>query len=257
MDLETLTAIDLKRRGKSMEKPLGRKAYGSIPHLPDSRMGPADHSCHEGQARIATAAVRDSRDRVIVQEKLDGSCVAVAKVDGIIHALGRAGHLASTSPHRQHHAFAAWVGERGQLFARLLKEGERVVGEWLLQAHGTRYEIGDPADLFVAFDLMVGTVRSPYAEFSRRVGGCLRTPAVVGYRPMPPSEAMWRLKEYGCHGAIDPIEGAVWRVERDGVVDFLVKWVRPDKVDGAYLETVTGDGPVWNWKEGDIWTSKP
>ena len=50
------------------------------------------------------------------------------------------------------------------------------------------------------------------------------------------------------HGAIDGVEGAVWRVERKGVVDFLGKYVRPDKVDGKYLESVTGQGPVFNWQ---------
>lgn len=33
-------------------KPLGHKAYGSIPHLPTSRLGPGDHHVTEGQARI-------------------------------------------------------------------------------------------------------------------------------------------------------------------------------------------------------------
>ena len=47
-------------------KPLGRRAYGSIGHLPDSRMGPGDHHVHEGQARICTEKVRDRHDLVIV-----------------------------------------------------------------------------------------------------------------------------------------------------------------------------------------------
>ena len=55
-------------------KTLGRKAYGSIGHLPNSRVGPKDHHVHEGQARICTVKARDKHDRVIVQEKLDGSC---------------------------------------------------------------------------------------------------------------------------------------------------------------------------------------
>ena len=66
------------------EKPLGRKAYGSIPHLPNSRIGPGDHKCHEGQERIATVKSRNKHDVIIVQEKLDGSNVAVALKDGII-----------------------------------------------------------------------------------------------------------------------------------------------------------------------------
>jgi hypothetical protein len=40
------------------------------------------------------------------------------------------------------------------------------------------------------------------------------------------------------------IEGVVYRVERKGVVDFLAKYVRPDKVDGKYL---SGD-PIWHWR---------
>jgi len=34
-------------------------------------MGPGDHSCELGQARIATLKARDRHDHVIVQEKLD------------------------------------------------------------------------------------------------------------------------------------------------------------------------------------------
>lgn len=48
------------------EKPLGRKNYGSIPHLPCSRMGPADHACHPGQQTIATEKARDRHDIIIV-----------------------------------------------------------------------------------------------------------------------------------------------------------------------------------------------
>ena len=44
------------------------------------------------------------------------------------------------------------------------------------------------------------------------------------------------------HGEIDPVEGVVWRCERKGKVDFLCKWVRPDKINGKYLNE-----EVWNW----------
>jgi hypothetical protein len=64
------------------QKPLGIKNYGHIPHLRGSRMGVGDHTCHDGQSRIATAWVRDRHDEVIVQEKLDGSNVGVARLDG-------------------------------------------------------------------------------------------------------------------------------------------------------------------------------
>ena len=61
-----------------MKKPLGKKAYGSIPHLPGSRLGSGDHHISEGQAKIATEKLRDKYDQLFVYEKLDGSNCSVA-----------------------------------------------------------------------------------------------------------------------------------------------------------------------------------
>lgn len=240
-------------------KPLGRKAYGSIPHLPNSRMGPGDHACHPGQARIATEKARDLHDHILVQEKLDGSCVAAALVAGQIVALSRAGYLASTSPFEQHHLWAEWVAQNEERFRAVLRDGERLVGEWLALAHGTRYRLlHEP---FVAFDLMVDARRLPFVEFGERVSaGAFMLPSLIrAGNPLSVDAAMRSIGMYGAHGALDPVEGAVWRVERNRlidrrrggerrrVVDFVVKWVRPDKVDGCYLPEVTGQEPVWNW----------
>ena len=123
------------------EKPLGQKAYGSIPHLPGSRRGPADKGLSEQQAQICTHRARDKHDIVTVQEKLDGSNCSVAKVNGRIVALGRAGYLAESSPFPQHHLFAKWVAANESRFSALLDEGERCCGEWLAQAHSTRYSL--------------------------------------------------------------------------------------------------------------------
>lgn len=90
-------------------KPLGRKAHGSIPHLIGSRRGPSDRGVNPGQQRIATEQTRDKHDTVIVQVKLDGSNVAIAKINGMIVPLTRSGYVADTSPYPQHHLFAAWV----------------------------------------------------------------------------------------------------------------------------------------------------
>lgn len=135
-------------------KPLGRKNYGSIGHLPCSRMGPGDHACHEGQQRIATEKARDKHDVIIVMEKVDGSNVGIARVGDEIHALGRAGYLAQSSKYEQHQLFAAWVRESEEFWRDMLQPGERLVGEWLAQAHSTRYTL--PLGPFAAFDLMVG-----------------------------------------------------------------------------------------------------
>jgi len=247
------------------EKPIGRKNYGSIPHLPGSRTGPADKTCHEGQARIATVKRRDKHDLVIVTEKLDGSNVGVARIGDTIAPLGRAGYLAASSPHEQHRLFAAWAWENFDRFMAALEDGERIVGEWLAQAHGTRYDL--PHEPFVMFDVMRGAERMPWDTviWRARMGGFVTptvlTPPLLWSGPsvsISIEMAMGILGTYGFHGALDPVEGAVWRVERDKVVDktgrrehvvdFLVKYVRPDKVDGEYLPEKSGEKPIWNWR---------
>lgn len=233
-------------------KPLGGKAYGHIPHLPGSRMGPGDHHCHEGQARICTERARDRHDRITVTEKLDGSATAVCRVEGQILALGRAGWLAQASPYEQHQLFAAWVRGQEERFREVLEDGERLVGEWLAQAHGTRYALA--AEPWVVFDLMRGDQRAPREELLRRAGrGGLLTPRLLHEGgPCSIAQAL-DLLERVARGATDPVaqdpmEGAVWRVERRGLFDFLAKYVKPGKVDGAYLPEVSGQPAVWNWR---------
>lgn len=232
---------------------MGIKAYGSICHLPGSRLGPGDHKLNEGQAKILTIKPRDKHDVILVQEKLDGSNVAVARVNGELIPLGRAGYRAISSPYEQHQLFAAWVYERLARF-EFLREGERLCGEWLALAHGTRYTLTH--EPFVAFDLMRGVERANYDEFTARVPaeGFIIPHLISRGPPMSIERAMAILegqpgdRRNGFHGAIDPVEGAVWRVERKGVVDFLGKYVRPDKVDGCFLCDISGKPEVWNWR---------
>lgn len=227
-------------------KPLGHKAYGSIPHLPGSRLGVGDHHCSEGQARIACEKKRDKHDIIIVQEKLDGSNCAVAKVNGEILALGRAGYLAETSKYPVHHSFCRYVAKNKDRFAELLVEGERVIGEYLAQAVGTKYDLKH--EPFVPFDIMTGKEREPYEGFLYRVSKLdFTVPMLIPSNGNPVSieSAMQSIKVSG-HGALDPVEGAIWRVERKSKVDFLVKFVRHDKEDGKYFPEKTGGETIWN-----------
>ena len=229
-------------------KILEGKSYGSIGHLPNSRQGPGDKGVNEGQARIACLRPRDKHDVVIVQEKLDGSNVGVVNHNGRILAVGRAGYLAASSTYLQHRYFALWVAENEDRFRALLDDGERVCGEWLAQAHGTRYALRH--EPFIAFDIMRGTARVPYEQFAARVQaeGFVVPKLLSLGPPLSIEAALKQLGQFGHHGALDPAEGVVWRVERKGKVDFLAKYVRPDKVDGLYFPELTGGELVWNWK---------
>lgn len=198
------------------------------------------------QAAICTTRARDHHDIIIVQEKLDGSCCAVAKLNGEIVALQRAGFLATSSPFVQHHYFAEWVAQNTDRFNTVLEEGERIVGEWLAQVHGTRYNLRH--EPFVAFDIMRGTTRQIFSRFFQRCDRYFTLSDIISIGPpVAIEDALARLQP-SHHGALDPIEGAVWRVERNGAVDFLAKYVRPDKVDGCYLPEQTGHAEIWNWR---------
>jgi len=233
-----------------VKKPLGRKSYGHIPHLPGSRVGPGDHMCHEGQKRIVCEKVRNRHDNIIVQEKLDGSNVGVAFLNNIIIPLTRGGYLAQTSPFEQHHHFANWVYKEEKKFRACLNDGERLCAEWLMQAHGTRYKLDVDAPFFV-FDLMTGAKRVCFEELTDRVSNFFEQPAIISVGPpVSVEKAMELIGNHGFHGAIDLAEGAVWRVEQRGKFDFICKYVRPDKKDGIYLDGLNSneqDKLIWNW----------
>jgi hypothetical protein len=230
-------------------KPLGIKAYGSIPHLIGSKIGPGDHHCHEGQHRICTEKTRDKYDLVIVQEKYDGSNVAIAKKEGQILALTRRGYLASTSPFLQHQLFAKWVKDREGIFQDLLEENERLCGEWMIQAHGLKYSIdGNP---IVFFDLFSGSKRLLYNDFADRIEAHFATPRILyaGYGACGIDWALQALKHDAYHEimCLQQPEGVVYRVERNGKVDFLAKYVRGDFEPGKYLPEISGESEVFNY----------
>lgn len=228
-------------------KPLGRKAYGSIPHLPKSRLGPGDHFIHPGQQTILTEKVRDRHDRIIVTEKLDGACVSVCRKDGEIIAVARSGYLAQTSPHQHLQLFAAWVRDNEDRFFAL-EEGERLCGEWMAMAHGTIYEPFD--EPFIPFDLMAQDKRLPFDQMMEVAASADLTPAAVisDGDPMTVEDAVAVIEDGGFHGAIDAVEGCVWRCERRGEFDFIAKFVRHEKQDGKYFEQITGQPPIWLWR---------
>lgn len=213
-------------------------AYGSIAHLPGSRMGIGDKRLHDGQVKILTIKKRDRHDRIIVQEKLDGSCVAVLRKDGIIISISRAGYPLAESSYEQHRAFYRWVEKNKSRF-EFLQEGERLVGEWMVMAHGIKYNI--PHEPFVVFDLITGTKRMLFDEFILKTKDFIK-PRLIHDGDSFSLENLMPHLEKSFHGGEYP-EGAVYRVERKGSVDFLGKWVRLEHVCGKYF--IEGS-TIWN-----------
>ena len=227
------------------------KAYHSIPHLPDSRKGESDKNVDRNKARMLTVEKIRPSDVVIVQEKLDGSCVCAYRRNDRIIALGRAGDLASESPNIGRKMWAEWVEENELRFLDVLRPGERIVGEWLALVHGTRYRLTH--EPFVAFDLFDEENQAISQEKLRlrcSVNGFITAAILHEGDPISTNEIMSKLGQ-GYHGAIDLPEGAVWRLERSGKPLFSAKFVRNEKIDGQFLPENTGKSAIWNWNNFD------
>lgn len=230
-------------------KPLKRKNYGSIPHLSNSKLGPGDHFITEGQERILTEKVRDKHDEVLVFEKYDGSNVGIAKIQNKIYALTRSGYWARTSPYKQHHLFADFVENLENVFDKILLDRERIVGEWLLQAHGLKYSIATNPIVF--FDIFMSTnERYEYNHIKHMAMNTgINLPRLLHRgKAIEVGELLPKLNE-----KTDKIrskeypEGMVYRVERKGKVDFLAKWVRKDFEAGKYIIDKEDHELTWNY----------
>jgi len=238
------------------EKPLNGKAYGSIPHLPGSKFGNREDKGINDKAAQFFLDKAGKDDLIIVLEKLDGSCVSVANVNHEIVPLIRSGYRAQTSHYEQHHLFHDWVMSRISSFKRL-HPGERICGEWLAQAHGTRYNLDEGRDPFVAFDLFGKSgARAPYKNLMTYCAmNALKYAPVVYWgldrgRGCSIQVALETLGPRGFYGAMDLTEGCVWRWERaDPTLPIMMaKYVRPAAMPGRYLESETGKDPIWNWR---------
>jgi hypothetical protein len=133
-----------------------------------------------------------------------------------------------------------------------LEEGERVVGEWLAMAHGTRYQIDNDFP-FVVFEIMREDQRVLYLDFRLRIGTKLPVAHLlhlghpISIRQIEKKIDVRNGETYGYHGSLEPVEGASWRGEREGRVDFLGKFVRQTKEDGKYFSE-DHTKLVWNWR---------
>jgi hypothetical protein len=141
--------------------------------------------------------------------------------------------------------FAAWVYRHRERFRKVLREGERIIGEWLAQAHGTKYVIQDDLWAWRPFDIMADRRRLVVLEFMSRIAGQFHAPCYVhAGDAISILDACDRLMEM--HTRTIPVgtpEGLVYRVERNDKVDFLAKFVFPDHVPGKYF-----DNEIWNWR---------
>ncbi|WNO10870.1 nucleotidyl transferase AbiEii/AbiGii toxin family protein [Teredinibacter sp. KSP-S5-2] len=224
------------------------KAYRTIQHIKGSRLGPSERSIDINKQHILTIETKQPSDKVVIQEKLDGSCVCAYRQGDDILALGRDGDLAYLSPNESRRLWANWVEKNTERFLALLQPGERAVGEWLAMAHGTRYKLHH--EPFVLFDIFNQENREmEYLQMKNKANAQkFVTPKLIHIGAPCSLEKALAILDEGHHGSEDAPEGLVWRLERSGKVLFKAKYVYPNKLDGSLLTETTGKPSVWNWR---------
>lgn len=234
---------------EEMVKKVVNKSYDSIPHLSKSRLGEADSHIDAKQEAFLTAQLPPIDCILYIEEKMDGSNCAVIRKNGEIIPIGRSGYRCIDSNFEQHRRFHKYVMDRKESFEKLLPdEDDRVVGEWLAQAHGTIYpNVTTP---YLVFDLLKSGKRIGYEEKREifKKHGFQMVPLLMMVRRAVPIEEAISV-------ALDcnPLtEGVVYRLERyDKKMDkyvphIIAKVVRMDKEDGKYLNS---ENPIWMWQE--------
>lgn len=163
---------------------------------------------------------------LVIEEKLDGSNVAIWLERGRVRVAGRGG-LDAMDRAGQLGRLRAWVAERGDALGDLLREGEVLYGEWLWLQHTIAYD--SLPDWLIVLDLWSpSTGFLDVEERDRRVTSLgLQVPPLVhrgeigSLRELPArcSAARW---------APVRMEGMVLRRESGGRLVERAKWVRPD-----------------------------
>ena len=210
------------------------KNYGSIPHMLTSKINQqADKKISQGQEDILTKKPRDWKDLVIVTEKVDGSNCGIIKKNGKLIPITRSGYDVVYSRFKQHHLFGEWL--RTQNNFMWLPEDWRICGDWMAQVHGTKYDITSLSP-FCAFDIF--NERNERILFLNFFSICSRyeinmVNLIHIGQPVSIKNALMLNKHP--YGNPDIPEGLVYRVEREGRVDFLAKWVHARKEDGKYM----------------------
>lgn len=216
------------------------KNYGSIPHLSNSKLNmEADKRISIGEEDMLTRKTRHKYDIIIVTEKVDGANVGIFKKNGNIFGVSRTGLDVRDSTIKQIRLFQDYIDKHKNRYSEMLKEGERVCGEWMIKTHSLEYDM--PHEPFIAFDYMdSNNNRLIYDELKERCEKfeVITTGLVHKGTAISVKDAM-NILGTGFHGCVEQPEGIVYKYERKDKVIFMAKYVREHKIDGVYMNDET------------------
>lgn len=223
--------------------------YPRIQHIHGSKMIDAeDRLLNRREQDWLTVKTRTKTDIVIVTEKVDGCNVGVLRFGRKLIPILRKGYDVRTNSNEWIRAFYNFVQERRSRFLRLLNDGERVCGEWMIKTHTIRYRMRH--EPFITFDLISDTHRDRYLNAKHRLeANGFTTAGLVHYGTAIPVGVALNMLGEGFHGAEVGPEGIVYRYEGDGGWLFNGKYVANPNVGNNELFRSNMDTRLMNkWR---------
>lgn len=205
------------------------RSYGSIFHLPGSKMvDKRDKMANDEVIYYFTKRRKKPTDLVIITEKVDGMNCSVLKRNDLLYPLVRKGYDVRTNRNEWIRNFARFVEDNYTRFMDLLKEDERLCGEWMLKTHTLDYNL--KTEPFIVFDLIQGTgddsKRERYLNFLNRVTLRGFVPAgLIHIGEAMSQKTAYRLCGNGYHGVVGKPEGVVYRYEDENGYVCSAKYV--------------------------------
>ena len=227
-----------------------QKNFGSISHLPGSKMiDDVDRLLGEQEINWLIKRRRDpATDIVIVTEKVDGMNAGVLKQNGLLYPLMRYGYDVRTSDISWIRGFGRFVQDNQYRFYELLKEGERICGEWMLKTHTLQYNLQH--EPFVAFDLIdASNARESYSKFIDRIHRFdFTSPGLVHIGESIPPDMAIQIMGCGYHHVMDGCpEGVVYKYESSGKFVCSGKFVSNPNVGNCELFNMNIDSNKINY----------
>jgi len=235
-------------------KPYGKQYY-SIGHLYGSKVGTADRNIDlpKNDYLIGKKRLKCKKDLVIVTEKYDGSNTTILRKGYELICIQRNGYLCCDAPFLHLQYFVNFVNKYALKFLLLLKDGERCVCEWLLQRHGTIYDIKNEIDLLVVLGIFDSQNKeNHYFQMKEKVEQVgLHPPRLLycEHSGVDFADLEAELNKGSvfakCVGGFP--EGAVWQMEHKGEVRYRAKYVRQGFDAGRYLENDNFNYSSFKW----------
>ncbi|ODA33832.1 RNA ligase family protein [Planctopirus hydrillae] len=210
--------------------------YPRTPHLFGSKG--TDDDKHLGEAE-SKAFIDD--DRLIVEEKIDGTNVGIHFLDSGEMVLQCRGHLITEGMHPQYDLFKQWAAVKRQVLEGQLENRFILFGEWVYARHSIHYR--KLTHYFFEFDIY-DKGQKEFLNLNRRLsileGTGIQTVPVVHMGRMDrddledligPSQFDSYFENPVTKRADNLMEGLYLRTEAAGVVTGRAKFVRPEFVE--------------------------